>query len=225
MNTSGAVLYVRVSTQEQVTNGRSIENQTERLIAYAHARGFEVLEIITEEGKSGQSVSRPGFQKLLRLVHEKKCSAVIVYSLSRFARNTVATLEAVKLMRENSIAFLSLTENIDTSSAIGEFFMTITAAFAQLEAKTASERIKSVMAMKRAKGEHLGVVPYGWEKDGAKLIENTDEQVTIRKVMELKNSGWSLAGIAEYLTKHQFKHRKGTRWHKTQVARIVQNNK
>jgi len=217
----GAILYVRVSTQEQVLNGRSIENQQERLVSYAHARGYEVLETIVEEGKSGQKSSRPGFQKILKLVRDRKCDAVIVYSLSRFARNTVDTLEAVKLMRENQVAFLSLTENLDTSSAIGEFFMTLTAAFAQLEAKTASERIRSVMAMKKSKGEHLGVVPFGFRKEDSYLAEDSREQETIRKVMELRNANWSLGGIAEYLTKHQHQHRAGSKWHKTQVARIV----
>lgn len=221
----GAILYVRVSTQEQVLNGRSLENQQERLVSYAHARGYQVLETIIEEGKSGQKSSRPGFQKILKQVRDRKCDAVIVYSLSRFARNTVDTLEAVKLMRENQVAFLSLTENLDTSSAIGEFFMTLTAAFAQLEAKTASERIRSVMAMKKSKGEHLGVVPYGFKKEDAYLAENEQEQETIRKVLELRKAGWSLGGIAEYLTKHEHKHRAGVKWHKTQVARIVNSNK
>jgi site-specific DNA recombinase len=220
----GAVLYVRVSTQEQVLNGRSLENQRERLISYAHARGYAVLETIEEEGKSGQKSNRPGFQKVLKLVQDKKCDAVIVYSLSRFARNTVDTLEAVKLMKNNQVAFLSLTENLDTSSAIGEFFMTLTAAYAQLEAKTASERIRSVMAMKKSKGEHLGVVPYGFRADGAHLVKNSEEQLTIQKVLELRSAGWSLGGIAEYLTKHKYKHRAGDKWHKTQIARIVNSH-
>lgn len=217
-----AVLYTRVSHVEQVQNGHSLENQIERLRKFAEAHSYRVVEEISDEARSGQKTNRPGFQKVLSLVESGGADAVIVYSLSRFARNTVATLEAISLMKENDVSFLSLTENIDTKSAAGEFFITVLAAFAQMEAKTASERIRSVMELKKSKGEHLGNTPFGWKKEGAGIVKNADEQEVIRLVVEMRARGWSLAEIARQLKKRQLKNRAGNSdWRKTQVKRIL----
>lgn len=217
-----AALYIRVSHQEQVTNGRSIENQRERLEAYAVARGYIVAISETDEARSGRTAKRPGFQRLLEAARQRQYDVLIVYSLSRFARNTVDTLEAVRLLRENNVQFISLSESIDTGSAIGSFFLTLLAAFAQLEAETASERIRAIMDMKKAKGEHTGKPPYGWKKVGMYLDADEYEQKIIKEVETMKSWGFSLAEITRQLKKKGYKTRAGTNnWQKTQVSRIL----
>lgn len=220
-----AAIYIRVSHQEQVLNGRSLENQKERLESYAHSRGYKVVLSEADEARSGRTMNRPAFQKLLQAAKEHKYDVLIVYSLSRFARNTVDTLEAVRLLRENNVQFISLSESIDTTSAMGSFFLTMLAAFAQLEAETASERIKAIMDMKKAKGEHTGQTPYGFRKDGTKLVEDEAEQKIIREVLRMRRDNYSISEIARQLTKKKFATRSGkTTWQKTQVARILQRN-
>ena len=107
------ILYIRVSTTQQVNDGISLEAQEQRLIQYCEFNGLEVVGILKDEGLSGSNANREGYRKLMDMVMTKEIDAVAVYSLSRFARNTVEVLKSIELMNKNNIQFHSLTEKID----------------------------------------------------------------------------------------------------------------
>lgn len=217
-----AILYTRVSTSKQVEQGTSLENQEARLRQYADFHGFADAELITDEGLSGKTTDRPGFQLVMDAVKKKAVDAVIVYSLSRFARNTVATLEAVSLMNRNGITFHSLTEQVDTDSAVGRFFLAVLAALAQMEREQIGERTRSVLQHKKRNGERTGQVPFGKQEtaDG-KLVDHEMEQITIHRVHDMRASGMKYAAIAETLQRQGITNKAGrVKWSKTQIWRI-----
>ncbi len=222
-----AILYTRVSTTKQVVDGVSLENQERRLHQYAGLHNYNDLDLITDEGFSGKNTNRLGFNQVMQLVKENKCNAVIVYSLSRFARNTVDTLKCIELMNKKEIAFHSLTEQIDTTTPIGRFFLTTLAGLAQLEREQIAERTKSALQHKKSKGERVGQIPFGkkLDVDGITLIDDEQEMKVIQLVKRLRKQGKSYQKIADELIKRRFKNKFGNvKWNSTQICRILNKN-
>lgn len=219
------ILYIRVSTTQQVNDGISLEAQEQRLIQYCEFNGLEVVGILKDEGLSGSNANREGYRKLMDMVMTKEIDAVAVYSLSRFARNTVEVLKSIELMNKNNIQFHSLTEKIDTTSPTGRFFLTTLAALGQLEREQISERTKDALAHKKSKGERTGGIPFGYEldEDGIHLIENQREQSIISIVLSLKELGYSYRNIAKELENRGLKNKTHRiKWSATQIFRILQ---
>ena len=154
--------YVRVSTQEQQREGISIEHQKEKIRAYANLKGLKPIEIISDAGKSGKDLKRDGVQTLIYQVKAGEIKAVVVYKLDRISRKTKDILDLVEIFNEYEVAFHSITENIDTKTAMGKFFLTIMSAIAQMERDLISERTADVLAHKKEKGEWLGKTPVGY---------------------------------------------------------------
>ena len=221
-----AILYVRVSTMKQVNEGDSIDNQTARLKQYASLHGFSDIEVIADEGLSGKTIEREGLQNVMHAVRTHGTDAVIVYSLSRFARNTIATLEAIEVMNKNGVAFHSLTEQLDTTSPIGRFFLTTIAALAQLEREQIGERTRSVMQFKKAQGERVGQIPFGSMLDTTtgKLVDDVNEQAALALVHELHERGLSYTRIASELESRNMMNKAGrSHWTKQQIHRIIRH--
>ena len=143
------IIYIRVSTSQQAENGLSLENQLKRLREYCKYHGFQNIIEISDEGISGKSTNRPGFQKMIELAKKHQIDNVIVYSLSRFARNTIDTIKTMNLFNKLDVSFHSITESLDTSTAIGRFFISTLASLSQLEREQIGERTKSVLQMKK----------------------------------------------------------------------------
>jgi len=128
-----AVGYIRVSTSEQAKEGVSLDNQTAKIKAYSDLNDFNLLEIINDPGMSGKNLKRPGILKLMKMIKKKKIDTIIVYKLDRLSRKVKDTLELIETFEKKGITFHSITEKIDTKTAMGKFFLNITASLAQME--------------------------------------------------------------------------------------------
>ncbi len=146
-------LYSRVSTSMQ-SNG--LEAQTRSLIELCKAKGYEDFVVFEDVNVSGAKTSRPQLDKMMKEVREGKFQAVIVYSFSRFARSTRFLLEALEEFNALKCNFLSYSENVDLSSAMGRAMFTIISAIATLEREITGERVRNGMANARAKGKQIG---------------------------------------------------------------------
>lgn len=217
------VLYVRVSTTQQVEQGHSLEAQADRLRQYAAFKDMTVVDLVTDSGLSGGRVDRPGYVRVLDLVRTKQVDAVCVVSLSRFARNTRATLDAIELFNRNGVALHSLSEQLDTTTPVGRFFCTTLAALATLEREQVGERTKAVLQYKRSQGERVGNLPFGYHLcDGGRLEPDEHEQEVIGLVRQLRDQGMTYAAIADELQRRQVTNRNGnTKWWTNQVHRIA----
>lgn len=219
-----AALYIRVSTNQQATEGVSLQAQKQRLIKYCEFNGLEVSEIIEDKGLSGSSNNREGYQRLMKLVTDNDIKAVCVYSLSRFARNTVEVLSSIEKMNNNNIQFHSLTEKIDTTTPTGRFFLTTLAALGQLEREQLAERTRAALQHKKSMNERTGQIPFGYElaEDGIHIIENEREQKIINIVLSLRELGYTYKAIAKELENRNYKNKANrVKWSITQVSRIV----
>ena len=145
--------YCRVSTLDQSTG---MESQVRVLKTYCEQNGITDVEFFCDEGISGTKSSRPSLDRMMAAVEAGEISTCIVYSFSRFARSTTHLLNALNRFKATGTAFVSLTERIDTNSAVGVAIFSILASISQLERDLISDRVKCGLANARAKGRLIG---------------------------------------------------------------------
>jgi DNA invertase Pin-like site-specific DNA recombinase len=118
---------------------------------------------------------------------------------------------------------VSLSEKIDTTSAAGKMVFRMLAVLAEFERDQISERTSGAMQHKKAQGERVGAVSYGYllDDNGVDLIPDPVEQEVIRQARELQTSGLSLRKIAAELQRRGFKARNGALFQATQIQRMV----
>ena len=222
-----AVLYARVSTVEQVEDGTSLAAQAKMLQSYCALRGYNVLAHIEDAGVSaGKPLeNRPGGAELLGLVGSGQITHVIAVKLDRLFRNCRDCL-AVTAQWDKLGVSLHLVDlggqSLDTSSAIGRFFLTVMAGAAEFERNLVAERTRAAMQHLKSERRRVGQVPYGFQldPDGAHLIEAPAEQAVIAQVRSLRQAGYTVRAIAERLNITDTPAR-GSRWHPTTVARLL----
>ena len=218
-----AIGYIRVSTEDQAREGVSLKNQRAKIQAYAQLKDLDLLDIIEDAGISAKNLNRPGAQEVLRLAKAGAIDAVIVFKLDRMFRSTVDALETTRHFDKWGIAFHSINENLDTKSAMGKFFFTLTAAIAEMERGIVSERTKAALQHKRSIGEKTGGdVPFGYQANNGNLTEDRQEQRIIKLINKLKAAGNSLREIGYELRKRGYKSKTGkTTWNPKTIAQIL----
>jgi len=162
-----AVGYVRVSTEDQAREGVSLEAQKAKITAYCQVKDLELVEVVEDAGISAKDLRRPGVQRVLEMAKTKKVDAVVVLKLDRIFRSTVDALETTKLFAKWGVSFHSIHETLDTQSAMGRFFFTLTAALAEMERGIVAERTKAALAHKKNKGRrregmYLSAMTWQW---------------------------------------------------------------
>lgn len=208
----------------QVEDGFSLAAQEAKLRAYANLNGYENVTLLVDAGLSGKTTKRPAFLKMMEMVRAEKVGAVIVYSLSRFARNTKDTLENIEELNKRGVSFHSFTEKIDTNSPTGRFFITILSGLAQLESEIIGERVTNGQQEAKKQGKRIGQIPFGFQlaEDGETLEPNAYEQESIRIINELRADGETLQAIATKLEEMEIRNKSGNvKWNTTQIHRIV----
>lgn len=213
--------YTRVSTLSQAEDGVSLAAQRDRVDAWAKSRGLAVGLVECDAGLSGgRADNRPALQRALDAVCKGK-GVLIVYSLSRLARSTRDALDIVDRLHKAGANLVSLSESIDTTTAMGKFFFTVLAGLAALERDLIAERTSMAMAHKRSLGEYTGgQPPYGFRVVDGMVVEDADEQRVIRIVKYKQQRGLNSAEIARRLNEIQVPCR-GSVWHAKSVRRVL----
>ena len=116
-------LYARTSTSRQE---KGLEAQVRALRTFADQKGITEFDVFSDEGVSGAKASRPGLDQAMDAIRQGKYEGIVVYSFSRFARSTKHLLEALDEFQNLNVGFISLSESIDTKSAIGKALFTLT---------------------------------------------------------------------------------------------------
>jgi len=154
--------YVRVSTEEQAKTGFSLDAQEEALDNYAKAFGHTIYKIYRDEGKSAKNLRRPAMQKLLKDAESGKFNAVLIYKLDRFSRSIKDLILTVEHLKKIGIDFMSVQDNIDTTSATGKFQFHLFGALAEMERGLIGERTVFGMEKKAKIGAILNRAPRGY---------------------------------------------------------------
>lgn len=202
-------LYVRVSTDFQAEKGYSIEAQQDKLKSYCELNYINNYEFYIDAGFSGSNLERPLMQKLLLDIKENKIQTVIVLKLDRLSRRTKDTLYLIEdVFNANDIRFISLTENLDTYSSNGKFFITIMSSVAQLERENIRERTMMGTQKKAEKGvksvSSKILVGYDYDAENNKFIANENEANQIRLIFNMYTDGMGLNYINRYMKNSGF---------------------
>jgi DNA invertase Pin-like site-specific DNA recombinase len=216
-----AIGYCRVSTDKQAYRGVSLEAQTAKIEAMAVVQGAEIAEMIVDAGESAKSLDRPGMVRLLELIERRAVDVVIVAKLDRLTRSVKDLAELLEVLKKRGVSLVSVAESLDTGSAAGRLVLNIMTAVSQWEREAIGERTLDAMRHKKAKGERVGTVPYGFRlaSDGVRLEENADELAVVRRIRSMTCSGLSTRKIAGRLNEEGFRNRSGAAWN---FARVVQ---
>jgi len=213
-----AVLYARVSSEEQVDNW-SLSAQRRAFDEICHQKDWLASHIYSEEGVSAHTDSiekRPQFKRLLKDCRDRAFDVVVVHSLDRWSRNLKVTLESFKILADNNIAFLSITENVDYSTPEGKLFISMIGAFAQYFSDSLSKHTSKGLKERAVNGLPNGDIPFGYrrvDKDNPGKKEGyiyivPDEAEVVRKIFQLYSSGqWTLSKLADWLNEQGFRTR------------------
>src|SRR5271156_4813296 len=148
-----AAVYARVST---LNNGQDPTMQTRELAEYCQRRGWEVFDLYVDNGVSGKKDSRPELNRLMADAHARRFDVVVVWRFDRFSRSVSHLCRALEIFNALKINFVSMIEQIDTTTPAGTFVFHVLAAVAQSERQTIVERVRGGLRNARAKGKRLG---------------------------------------------------------------------
>lgn len=223
-----AIIYARVSTQEQAEEGVSLDAQVAKARAYAELYDIQIVDVIRDEGESGKNLDRPGIERVLAALATGEADTLIVYKLDRLTRSVTDMGRLVERTFQTS-TLLSVQEHVDTSTAAGRMLLNILVTMAQWVREDIVERTSAALAHKRAQGQRVGQIPYGMKlgADGKTLEPHEDEQEIVSRILLWRRCGLSLRKIVTKLNEEQVpaRSRNGStepgRWHYPVVQRIV----
>ncbi len=200
-------IYIRVSTEAQFEEGYSVDEQSERLRDYCKVYQYQNIEEFIDGGETGSNLNRPQMQRLISLCGENKVARVVVYKLDRLSRSQKDTLYLIEDVfhanepnSDRRVDFISINEQLDTSTPYGRAMIGILSAFAQLERENI--RMRTGMGMQARIKSGLwaggGKVPYGYDYDRESgLLVPNENAPKVRQMFDLYLQGYSCNKIAE----------------------------
>ncbi len=225
--------YVRVSTQEQAGEGVSLDVQKAALRNYCAMRGAELVDVVVDAGVSaGKPLSsREGGRRVLAAVAAGDVAGVVAFKLDRLFRDCADCLSVVRKWDALGVALHLVDlggQTVDTSTAMGRFFLTVMAGAAELERNLIGERTKAALAHIREQGGTLGREALGWrrgaalDEHGRRVVEPDDvEAATVARIRELRCEGHSLRAIAGQLGAEGRRTKRGGRWAAETVRNVL----
>ena len=237
-NTGGAIkverirvaAYCRVSTDGDEQLG-SFESQK----LYYEDKIRENSELVNagifaDEAITGTKTDkREGFLEMITRCQRGEIDMILTKSISRFARNTVDTLNYVRMLRSKNIAVFFEKENIHTLDMNGELLLTILSSLAQQEVESLSKNVKMGLDMKMKRGELIGFngcLGYDYHPEDKTITVNEEEAETVRFIFDMYLQGYGTTTIAKRLMELGVKNKKGeVSWHTHGIMGIIKNEK
>ena len=215
--------YIRVSTSKQKL---SISNQISEIEKWSgtNTEKIDLVEIIQDEGISGDALVRNGFDKMVGMIDRKEIDCVVCLNLSRIGRKAAQTLELINKCLEKDVALIDLQDGTDTRTAGGRMSVKMRAVIYEEELFRIRENIRGVIRYKKENGlVYNGRVAYGmYDKNGI-LEEDEFEMKIVRNMKNLKSRGHSLYAIAKKLNENDIdtKERGSNGWSTQQVKNTL----
>jgi len=227
-----AIGYVRVSTQEQVSEGVSLDAQRDKLRTYCRFHGIKLIDIKADEGISGGTLERPGLQAALEMIRRGRANTLIVMKLDRLSRSLrdVCTL-IEEFFADERYHLLSLCGMVNTHSAAGRMVLMNLANYAQFEREMISERTRDALRHMLAHGVRLGPAPYGYEfsqevdAEGRRLlVPLAHEQEVLCKIKGMRAEGLKLHQIAQRLNEDKIPARRDGVWRAQRISIVLRRD-
>ncbi len=202
-------IYIRLSQEDKdkkyESDSESVINQKELLRSYVKNNNFNLCGEYVDDGYSGTNFDRPGFQKMLEDIKQKKINCVVVKDLSRFGRDHVMTGYYIEtFFPENNIRFISILESYDSfKNQASNDSSTFIIACNDYYSKQNSIKIRNVLNDKRKNGKFIGSQPcYGYMRDPldkGHLIPNLETASIVKKIFKWRTEGIGPTEIATRL--------------------------
>lgn len=183
-------IYTRVSSDHGLDQEfSSLDNQREAAEAYIKSQAHEGWRCQPERyddgGFSGGSLDRPGLQRLLADVRDRRFDIIVVYKVDRLTRSLADFVKLVELFDAHGVSFVSVTQAFNTTTSMGRLTLNVLLSFAQFEREVTGERIRDKIAASKKKGLWMGgVVPLGYRVEARKLIIEPREAELVRSIFE-----------------------------------------
>lgn len=226
------VLYARVSSDKQDIS-LSISSQLKALREYAEKMGYQVVMEFVDEAESGRTIRRPVFQEMIRMARLKPppFQGILVWKLSRFARNREDSIVHKSLLRKQGIEVISISEPVENSPS-GHMMEGIIEVMDEFYSANLAQEVTRGMREAVSRGFWVSSrAPYGYRcvkvQDGvkmrAKLEPDPDTRWVIEKTFRMAVSGMGCKEIAKSLTAEGVPSPRGKRWGKGMVHRVLTN--
>lgn len=205
-----AVGYIRVSTDMQAELGYSLENQGYEIKNYVESKHMTLVHIYQEEkGASGKNIEgRPQFQQMLSdIAKNRDIDYVVVYNMSRFARNAANALTTLQKLKSYNVSLYVIKEGIDSTTKMGETMFSFASIFADLERDNIRENTTAGRYQKARNGLWNGAqAPFGYRLDSGKLVIQEDEAEVVRIIFDrYVHTPDGIHKIAVWLNEHGYK--------------------
>ncbi len=181
-------VYTRKSSEEGLEqNFNSLHAQREAGEAYIRSQVHEGWTMLSTEyddgGFSGGSTERPGLQKLLKDIEDKKIDVIVVYKVDRLSRSLNDFAQMMSLFDKNNVSFVSVTQAFNTTNSMGRLTLNILLSFAQFEREVTGERIRDKISASKKKGMWMGGrIPIGFEVIDKQLFPNSEEAQLVHDI-------------------------------------------
>ncbi len=224
----GAVIYVRVSTKEQTEN-LSLPTQLRACEEYCRRQGYDVVERFHEEGESAKTTDRSQLQALLTYcrTHKGKVHFVVVYNLTRFAREKYDHFALRALLKSLGISLRSATEPIDDTST-GKLMEGVLAAFAQFDNDVRSDRTRAGMKAALELGRWTFPAPLGYlnapKWSGSSLVHDPERGPLVRQAFaDLATGQYTKQDVIARATDAGLRSRKGLKLSPQSFGQMMRN--
>ena len=207
------IIYSRVSTQEQADSGAGLNAQLDACRAFAILKGWEVSAEYQDAGVSGTADLEKRTGLMTAIGELKKGDVLLVAKRDRMARDIVLTKMIERMVAKRKALIHSLDGN-NESTPDGDFMNGILDLSAAREVALIRARTKAALGAKKARGERMGKIPFGFmaDSDGVHVVPCEHEQSILRMIAGFRNDGYSLQRIANALNNKSMFNRQGNPW-------------
>lgn len=224
-----AALYLRVSTEEQAAEGYSLDAQRMILEDYCIAEGWEATKVYEDDGYSGRNTKRPSYRRMMEEMDE--WDLILVIKMDRIHRNSRNFMNMMESLERNGKMFVSSSESLDTTNAMGRFVVDMIQRIAQLESEQIGERTQMGMREKAMTLTPEGpgkktmgfTPPFGYGLQENKLVSIPEELSVVAGIFQAYSEGETMDAICYSLNREHTLTRKGNPWNKFNLRNVLHN--
>ncbi len=228
-------MNIGIYTRKSIYSDKSDSTANQAAICREYAKNnYTVTSIIEyeDEGYTGANTNRPGYTQLMNDIHNKKIDALVCYKIDRISRNVLDFSKTFEILQQHNVSFVSVKEQIDTSTPLGRAMMYICSVFAQMERETTAERVKDNLTELAKSGKWAGGnPPLGFRRErivvnGKKhttIVENPEDLPLLKKIFNTFLDGYSLNGLETHFKNNGIKSINGKYFSSTQLHQILRN--
>jgi site-specific DNA recombinase len=220
-----ALGYIRVSTAEQALDGISLDAQRGRIASWCEATGAELAEVIEDAGVSGTRIlaDRPSGARIASLLTARnpEVDTVVIARLDRLGRDAAETLSYLRQFAKGNLGLVSVADRIDLGTPQGRAMAQMSAVFAELERALIAQRTADALGELRLQGKVYGAVPFGFRREGDRLIPDDSEQRVLVRIRRLRGRGYSYDRIARSLNGSGIRAKRSGKWHSMSVRSVL----